>query len=235
MKRIRRKTKSLAAGASVALATAGLSHCNDNGAVDPPPPPLSCNTVDEGEALIVSAVLEGTALRVTMGNSSPSVWRTVEVTDVRGGVLAAPVVPATPVVFAITLSSPDVTSGGFTVRGTVSGFDGTTCTVTRTFIFTISGTNVTIAGMAELPLAARQQARVALISREGVEVELEATTPFPGPQTISWAVSGGTIMAQKGARMRWRLPTEAGFYQVELVIDYGPRGLSFDTLGLEVG
>jgi hypothetical protein len=41
--RLKQRSKKLAAGTSVALATAGLSSCNGNGAVDPPPPPLECN------------------------------------------------------------------------------------------------------------------------------------------------------------------------------------------------
>jgi hypothetical protein len=232
---MRRKTKSLAAGASVALATAGLSSCNDNGAVDPPPPPLSCNTVDEGETLVASGTLSGAALQVTIRDDSPSSWTAVEVTSVRGGTLAAPVAAREPLQFTITLADAGVTSGGFTVRGTVAGFGGTSCAVARAFSFTISGPAVTIARADELPLPARQQARIALISREGTEVELEATTPFRGPQTISWFVSAGTVVSRQGARLRWRLPEEPGFYQAEVVIDYGPAGLSLDTLALEVG
>jgi hypothetical protein len=234
MRRVRRKTKNLAAGASVALATAGLSHCNDNGAVDPPPPPLSCNTVDEGETLAASGTLSGTALQVTIRNSSPSSWTAVEVTSVRGGTLAAPPTAREPLEFTLTLADAGVTSGGFTLRGTLTGF-GNACTVARTFNFTVSGTGVTIARAGELPLPARQQARIALVSREGTEVELLAATPFRGPQTISWFVSAGTVIRRDGARLRWRLPQEPGFYQAELVIDYGPDGLSLDTLALEVG
>jgi hypothetical protein len=233
MKRGRSRRKRLAAGASVALATAGLSSCNDNGAVDPPPPPLTCNTVDEGETLAARGAIDGTSLQVTIRNTSPTRWTTVDVRAVRGGTLAAPVAAREPLEFTITLD-PGVTSGGFTLRGTLSGANND-CAVTRTFNFTINGPSVTIAGALELPLPARQQARIAVVSREGTEVELEATTPFRGPQTISWSVSAGTVLSRKGARLRWRLPEEPGFYQAELVIDYGPRGLSLDTLALEVG
>ena len=44
----------------------------------------------------------------------------------------------------------------------------------------------------------------------------------------------GLMLSQDGARLRWRLPREAGLYQAEVVIDYGASGLSFDTLALEV-
>jgi hypothetical protein len=66
-------------------------------------------------------------------------------------------------------------------------------------------------------------------------VDLEASTPFGGAHTIAWTVTGGEIVSQDGARLRWRLPSEVGLYQAELVVDYGPRGLSLDTLVLEVG
>ena len=42
------------------------------------------------------------------------------------------------------------------------------------------------------------------------------------------------MLSEEGNRLRWRLPSEPGLYQAELVIDYGPQGLSFDTLALEV-
>ena len=65
-------------------------------------------------------------------------------------------------------------------------------------------------------------------------MELEATTPFRGARTIAWNVSGGEIVSRDGVRLRWRLPAEPGLYQAEVVMDYGPSGLSFDTLALEV-
>ncbi len=45
--------KRLAAGASVALATSGLSSCKDGGGtvVDPPPPPLQCSLAALGQTL----------------------------------------------------------------------------------------------------------------------------------------------------------------------------------------
>jgi hypothetical protein len=93
---------------------------------------------------------------------------------------------------------------------------------------------VTVASADDLPLGARQQARIGLVSREGHDAVLEASTPFTGPQTASWTVTGGQLLAEVGGRMRWRLPAEPGLYQAELVIDYGSLGLSFDALALEV-
>jgi hypothetical protein len=86
----------------------------------------------------------------------------------------------------------------------------------------------------ELPLPERGAARIVLVSREGREVELAAVAGFEGTQTFSWTVTGGEVLALDGPRLRWRMPAEAGLYQVDVVADYGSRGLSFDTLALEV-
>jgi hypothetical protein len=230
---IKRKSKNLAAGTSVALATAGLSSCNDNGAVDPPPPPLECNSVDNGETLSAAAALAGTELRVTIRNLSPTVWAAVAVTAVDGGT-ARPLHPAEPLVVVIDLTDGTVTRGSFRLSGTLEGSGNFRCAVTRVFTFTIGSGGVVVASALDLPLPARQQARIALVARDGHDVDLEASTPFGGPHTIAWTVSGGAIVSQDGARLRWRLPPEAGLYQAELVVDYGAWGLSLDTLVLEV-
>ena len=230
---IRRRRKTLVAGTSVALATAGLSSCIDGGAVDPPPPPLECNTVDNGESLTATAVLTGREMTVTIRNASSSTWASVAVTAVAGGTVR-PVHPAEPLVFVIDLTDATVTRGSFNLSGTLEGFGGTRCGVARGFTFTIGSGGVVVASTLDLPLPARQQAHIGLVGREGDEVLLEATTPFTGRQAVSWSVTGGTVLAQDGNRLRWRLPTEPGLYQAELVIDYGPQGLSFDTLALEV-
>ena len=133
----------------------------------------------------------------------------------------------------IDLTDGTVMSGSFTLRGTLQG-GPSPCAVSRTFTFTIGPGGVVVASADELPLPARQQARITLVARDGHDVELEATTPFHGARTIAWNVSGGEIVFREGGRLRWRLPAEAGLYQAELVIDYGPSGLSFDTLALEV-
>jgi hypothetical protein len=229
---LKRRSKKLAAGTSVALATAGLSSRNDNGAVDPPPPPLECNTVDNGETLSATATVTGRELRTTIRNVSYSSWATVAITAVTGGTARA-VAPAEPLVVVIDLTDDTTTSGSFTLSGTLQG-GGTRCAVSRTFTFTIGPNGVVVASAGDLPLSARQQARIALVSRDGHDVELSASTPFSGARTITWTVTGGEMVSQDGPRLRWRLPSEPGLYQAELVVDYGPRGLSFDTLALEV-
>ena len=228
---IQKKARKIAAGAGVALATSGLSSCHNNGAVDPPPPPFECNTVDQGESLTATATIAGGELQVTIRNGSPSRWTAVSITSVVGGT-ARPVVLGEPLVVVIDLAEPRVTEGSFHLSGELEGTNR--CAVSRTFTFRLQPDGVVVAFANELPLAARQQARIALVGRDGHDVELEATTPFVGAGGITWRVTGGEILSQAGARLHWRLPREAGLYQAEVVIDYGPSGLSFDTLALEV-
>jgi hypothetical protein len=230
---IKDKSRTAAAGASVALAAAGLSSCKDYSHGDPVPPPLQCNTVDEGQTLSATATVTGRELRVTIRVNGPGDWTAVEITSVVGG-SARPVTLTHPLVVVIDLTDETVTSGSFTLRGALQS-GPSPCAVSRTFTFAIGPNGVVVASADELPLPARQQARIALVARNGHDVELEATTPFRGARTIAWNVSGGEILSREGARLRWRLPAEAGLYQAELVIDYGLSGLSFDTLALEVG
>jgi hypothetical protein len=128
-----------------------------------------------------------------------------------------------------------MTSGSFTLSGTLHGLNSSnSCAVTRTFTFSIDSGRVVVALAEELPLAERESARIALVSRRGHQVELEATTPFDGAATLTWTVTAGEVVSEEGMRLSWLLPAEAGLYQAELVVDYGPHGLSFDVLALEV-
>jgi hypothetical protein len=170
-------------------------------------------------------------LRVTIRNTCFARWTTAAVTAVVGG-SARPVTPAEPLLVVIDLADDTVRSGSFTLRGVLEGANS--CPVSRTFAFTIGPSGVVVASALELPLPARQQARIDLMARDDQDVELSASTPFGGSRTIAWTVTGGEIVSRDGARLRWRLPSEPGLYQAELVIDYGSRGLSFDTLVLEV-
>ena len=221
------RTKTLTVGTGVAIATAGLGSCGDGGHGDPPPPPADCRTVDQGETLSATATVTGRELRVEIRSSSFGL-SSVAVSSVVGGSLRS-VVGTFPVVLHIDLADANVRSGSFVVTGSIGA-----CAVLRTFTFTIQPTGVVVASADDLPLPARQQARIAVIARDGHDVDLEATTPFRGPSNILWTVTGGEIVSREGARIRWRLPAEAGLYQAEVVIDYGPRGLSIDTLALEV-
>lgn len=231
---IKDKARKVAAGASVALATSGLSTCHDNSFGDPPPPPLECNTVDQGESLTVTATRTGPELQVAIRNDSPSSWSAAAITSVVGGTARPVSLPAEPLMVVIDLTNDSVTEGSFHLSGELRGYGGNRCAVSRTFIFRIQPDDVVVASTDPLPLAARQQARIALVGRDGHDVELEATTPFRGAGAITWRVTGGEVVSQEGARLLWRVPQEVGLYQAELVIDYGTSGLSFDTLALEV-
>ncbi len=234
--RVRDKAKKVASGAGVALATTGLSTCNHGGAVDPPPPPFECTTaVREGQTLSASATSNGTELRVEISTGGPSTWEAAQVTAVEGGTVRSLTV-APPLVVVIDLTDNTVTRGSFALTGTLRGINSSSeCGVARTFGFVIQAPGLVVITQAdELPLPERQPARIALVSREGREVELEATTAFAGPATVAWTVTGGQILSREGSRLRWRLPAEAGLYQAELVADYGLRGFSYDALVLEV-
>ena len=98
----------------------------------------------------------------------------------------------------------------FTVSATITGFSGKVCSLVRTFRVTVSdgGVQVSLHGADTLPLPARQHAEIVLARREGRVVRLEASTAWDGNRSESWSVSH--------------------------VLDFGPDGLAFDTLLLEV-
>lgn len=232
---MRRRTRRAASGAGVVLATTGLSTCRDGGAVDPPPPPFECTAgVGAGQTLRASATLAGRELRVVIANSSLSSWAEVRVESVVGGT-ARPLSIADPLNVVIDLADDTVKSGSFALSGTLRGLIGSApCPVSRAFTFSILPTGVEVAMATDLPLSERRAAKIVLVSRKGREVDLEAVTGFEGTQAFSWNVTGGEILARDGHRLRWRMPAVAGLYQVEVVVDYGWRGLSFDALPLEV-
>jgi hypothetical protein len=235
---IQRRARRVASGAGVVLATTGLSTCRDGGAVDPPPPPFACtNDVSDGQVLQAAAALTGSALRVIIQNGSLSTWTAVEVSEVVGGVTRSVALPSAgeALVVNIDLTDDTVKSGSFRLSGTLRGFNSSAvCSVSRTFAFTVQSSGVFVAVAQELPLPERRAARIVLLSREGREVELAAVTGFEGTQAFSWTVTGGEVLALEGHRLRWRMPARTGLYQVDVVVDYGSRGLSFDALTLEV-
>lgn len=236
---IKDQAKRAAASASVALATSGLSSCHDNGAVDPLPPPLQCSTVDMGQSLVVAATLDGDTVEVVITNGVPASWSVEGVSNVSGGTLLDVQLPeqgfdALRVRFDVAgAATAEIT---FTVAATITGLAGEVCPLLRTFHVTVSdgGVQVSLRDADDLPLPARQHAKIVLAHREGRVVRLEASTPWNGIRSESWSVSHGTMDAASGPTMRWTLPDEAGIYQAELVLDFGPHGLAFDTLLLEV-
>ncbi len=59
-----------------------------------------------------------------------------------------------------------------------------------------------------------------------------AQTPWAGAR-YHWSVSGGTL-EESEARVMWQPPAEAGRYLVQVVADWGQRGLAVDSIVLAV-
>jgi hypothetical protein len=238
---IREQAKRIAAGATVALATSGLSSCNDNGAVDPLPPPLQCNTVGMGQSLDATGTLRSDTVEVTISNTlGHARWQVERIVDVTNGTLVSTRLPAPrsqeSLGVVIRLATPTTQQASFTVEATLIGPADDTCTVRRTFDVLISttGVQISMAGSDPLPLAARQRAEIVLAHHEGRVVELQARTPYHGEREFAWTVTHGELDSSTGESVRWTLPGAPGIYQAELVIDFGRDGFAFDVLLLEV-
>lgn len=238
----KRGQQAAATAAGVALATSGLSSCHDNGAVDPLPPPLQCNSVSGGQTLTATAQKTADTARVTVRNTQFDVtWQVLRVGDVTGGTLVDVVLPAAgtrdPLALTIKLASDTTSQASFTVEARLHDtVSPTVCDVRRTFMLTLAagGIEVAVVNLDRLPLPARQRAEIVLLARDGGTVDLEARTPYQGPRTVAWTVSGGALDGADRERARWTLPMEPGIYQAELVIDYGADGLAVDVMLLEV-
>ncbi|MCC7381185.1 MAG: hypothetical protein IT384_05110 [Deltaproteobacteria bacterium] len=228
----------LVIGGTVTVATIGLSTCNDNGAVDPAPPPLVCEQVGGGQRLDVGASLIGADSRrigLVVRPNVDAFWTgTATVTGVTGArTLGAARLEPDMVVLELE-RDPAATAGAFTFEGTLEDFRGTRCTVRRTFTFAIQDGVVQIAQrQSRLPLEIRGGAGIVLVRREGLEVELDAEIDGAA-ESHYWRVTGGTYETIAGHQIRWRLPEQRGVYLAELVVDRGDDGFAFDTLSLEV-
>ncbi len=225
---------------TVALASRGLTGCGDGesmgrGPVDPPPPPLECDTVDEGQRLSVTATLNADTLAVTIDQQDGG-WTQAAVRDVVGASVVGMTLASGRILLDLRLDSSPPTSGSFRLEGELVGTGSVRCEVTRSFTFSVNGQTVTIALVPGpwLPLAARHGAKIKVVEQLGLTVELEARTKYKLPHRTEWTVTGGTIRASTGSRASWQLPSEPGLYQVEVVVDYGRDGLAVDWLPLEV-
>jgi hypothetical protein len=238
---IKDRLKKAAAGAAgVAVATTGLSNCTDNGAVDPLPPPFSCNMVDAGQSLIGVATRSGDTVRVTLTQTANATWEILQVTNVTGGTIAELTLPAArsteQLKLALRLDAPTTTTASFRVQARLYGTQGEICDVARTFTLTINdgSVQITLVPADSLPLAARQRAEIVLGGGVGRTVELEARTQYWGLYAAHWQVTGGALDRRDGPRVQWTLPAEPGIYQAELLLDYGVDGLAMDVLPMEV-
>ena len=240
--------KRLAAGASVTLATSGLSSCRDGGGTvtDPPPPPFLCSMVGPGQSLTATARRSADTVNVTIASGpvdsmvgvSPG-WQVDSVANVVGATLGTVRLPrpGSTDSLQVALRLPGGgTRASFTVFGNLFGWTNQSCPFRRTFTVDVTAVGVSVRDSApELPLAARDTAQIVLGSRAGRVVELAARTTFAGPHGASWTVSGGELDASAGSPVRWTLPVEPRIYQAELVLDYGLAGFALDRLLLEVG
>jgi hypothetical protein len=222
---------------AVALATSGLTGSCDSGSVDPLPPPLRCDDVGEGQSLQVTATVAEQTLTAIIGQGD-AFWTEATVTEVVGGSLVSSEISNELVTVVLALDAAPPTSGSFTLAGVLQGFTGTVCQVQRTFDFTVDGQDVQIAGIPlsdeSLPLAVRHPAEIRLIARDGRWLELEGRTSYGGSHELFWRAYAGALRVRGSNRAEWKLPAEPGFYQVELMVDYGPGGLALDWLTFEV-
>lgn len=236
---LRETGKRVASTAKLALATAGLSSCIGCGA-DPPAEPIQCSYYQDGTGLNPTATLVGSQMRVRIRTPEYQGygWKDTALTDVTGATLLYGDAGGSDTVEFVLDLPPGTSSGSFRFSGTWQAT--TDCAIARTFTFQVVGPDaggafVQFAERSPLPLEARDQATIAVLEDEGDEVWVEARTTFAGPWSPRWDVSAGEILEVRGSRMRWRVPPGAGLHQVELVVDYGERGLSFDSLSLERG
>ena len=225
-------------GGTVTIATLGCSSCGDNGAVDPPPPPLRCSDVSAGQTLSTVALLADTIITVSITSSYAynATWKDVpQITNPVGFTVEDVALPSSQLVTVeLKLGSLSVTSGEFTFEGVLVDMHANQCQVTRTFTVTIDNGQVQVTQHhSKLPLGVRGAATIQLVRRDGLNVELKADLPEHGG-TVSWSVTDGSFERRGDDRLVWRLPSRSGLYQVELVTDHGRAGLALDTLILEV-
>ncbi len=239
---VKRQAQRLAAGASVALATSGLSSCHNGTIVDPVPPPLQCNLLSGGQSLVANGSRSGDTVAVTVQPGTFQgpllVWKVDSVSDVAGATLGNVHLPANQIPDSLKLAlvfGGGSTQASFTVNGTLYGFGASSCTLRRTFHVTLTAGGGVLISSGDLPLAARDSVRIALVWQQNRVVELAALTDFPGTRDFSWRVSDGDLDRPTGSPVRWTLPAAPGMYQAELVVDYGLAGLAVDQLLLEVG
>ncbi len=241
---VKKQAKRLAAGAGVALATSGLSTCGNCGGtvVDPVPPPLQCNVLSGGQSLVVNGSRSGDTVTVAVQPGTLQgmsfTWKVDSVSDVAGATLRDVHLPGGQLPDSLKLKlvfGSGSTQAAFTVNGTLYGFGASSCTLRRTFQVTLAAGGGVLISSGDLPLAARDSVRIALVSQQDRVVELAAQTDFPGTREFSWRVSDGDLDRPTGSTVRWTLPAAPGIYQAELVVDYGLAGLAVDQLLLEVG
>jgi hypothetical protein len=225
---------SAAASGTVTLATLGLTTCNGGcGVEDPlPPPPLVCKEANHGQNLSAYGTLQDVALLVHIYSHFYAPIDTVSVSDVVGATLDSLKVGANFLEPAFTLDSLAVTEVRFRVSGRFN-LAGGPCNFQRIFTVTINDGQVDVAQReGRLPLDTSRDVRIELVEREGLRVMLRAAVAGAG--TPEWRATAGTLERIGRLAVTWDLPPEPGYYQIELSVDRGARGVGFDALALEV-
>ena len=132
----------------------------------------------------------------------------------------------------MTLDSLTVTEVKFTLKGTWDLQAGP-CNFQRTFTVTIDNGEVQVTQRErKFPLEPSRDVRIELVERDGLRVDLRAA--MSGEGTPEWRATAGRLECIGRLGVTWHLPAEPGFYQVELSVDRGVRGVGFDALALEV-
>jgi hypothetical protein len=222
--------RGIAAGGTVTLAALGLTNCDEGGSVDPLPPPIVCADADQGQTLVAFGTVQDTSLTVHLGFTEPTPIDTLYVTDATGATLDSLDVGVVTLYF--TLESDTTSQVTFTLAGTFD-LEGGPCDFTRVFTVTIDNGNVDVAHQrVDVPLQLDRDVRIELVERDGLRVRLEARGV--GERAARWRVTAGTLERVDAAGAVWQLPSRPGFYQVELVVERGDRGVGFDALSLEV-
>ena len=202
-----------------------------------PPPPLECKDANQGQNLFVEGAVDSLSLRVTVFNIGDHCCvevDTVYVTDVMGARLdsleAMSHYGGAQLWF--TLDSLATTEVRFTLKGTWLLNKGP-CNFQRTFTVKINSGQVTVTQrVRKFPLEPSRDVRIELVERDGLRVQLRAAGSGEG--TPEWRVTGGALERLGRLDVVWALPPEPGYYQIELSLDRGTRGVGFDALALEV-
>jgi hypothetical protein len=233
-----RAKRAATAAVSVSLATAGLSSCNDNGAVDPLPPPFVCADNSAGQALGAIGSLRDLELGILIRSSVLLRWVSAEVTKVVNATVLNVTVPDNGfggVSVSLQLDSASVGSGSFDFQSVAQSEDGQRCEISRTFQFSIvDGVTISLSEVKPLPLGARQMPTIFVQRREGTRIELGATSAYPNPRSIDWTATEGSVKKLADDQVEWTVPQKAGMYQIEVVMDYGDDGFGFDAMAVEV-
>ncbi|MBK8257242.1 MAG: hypothetical protein IPK82_31780 [Polyangiaceae bacterium] len=225
--------KESAAKLLLAVATAGLTTCDNVGAVDPAPEPLNCDALGPGVDLEMTGTFSDPDLALTLQNYNEWGWKDSPTITAEAGFTITNVDNSQ--LWSIEIAGTfdaGVTETKIIVKGQYSDGD-TTCDVSRTFTVTVNNGAVEIARLDFLPLSPQRRASIQMLRRDGLEVELRASGAAAG-ESVAWTPTAGKIAAADNGKARWHLPKEPGVYQVEMLIDRGDEGFAIDTLTLEV-